>query len=219
MKSSIPMKNIYLLFIGIFAFSLGKAQIKAVTSTGREVILYSDGTWKYENEETEEKKEIPTNPIKFEKEKESTFLLKSKKFNIGIYLNPKKWIFKKATENPEAEYELQLKEGDLYAMLIAEKMEVPLETLRTVVIENAKEMAPDVRVIHEEYRIVNGLKVLLMQMNGTLQGIKFSYYGYYFSNANGTLQLTAYTSQNLINSFKSECEKLLNGLVELNNNQ
>ena len=62
--------------------------------------------------------------------------------------------------------------------------------------------------------MVNGLKILFMQMNGTLKGIKFSYYGYYYSNASGSLQYVAYTSQNLLSKYTKEFEELLNGLVE-----
>ncbi len=210
------MKKMALVLIGLLTVSLLQAQIVAVTETGDEVILYDDGTWKYQNEDQLLENEIPMNKNKFEKDKASTFLLKSNKINVGIYLNPKKWSFTKSTDNPEAEYELQLKGEDLYGMLITEKVEIPLETLKTIAVENGKAAAPDLMIVKEEYRIVNGLKVLLLQMNGTMQGIKFSYYGYYFSNANGTLQFVTYTSQNLIDSFKPESEKLLNGLVETN---
>ncbi|MCC7520261.1 MAG: hypothetical protein IT220_01380, partial [Flavobacteriaceae bacterium] len=105
---------------------------------------------------------------------------------------------------------------DLYGMIISEKVEIPLETLRSIAIENGKSVAPDLKIMKEEYRTVNGLKLLLLQMNGTMQGIKFSYYGYYYSNTNGTVQFITYTSQNLLNSYIPEIEKLLNGIVEIN---
>jgi len=82
-------------------------------------------------------------------------------------------------------------------------------------LENARTMVPDIKIVKEEYRMVNGLKVLFLQMNGTFQGIKFSFYGYYFSNSKGSMQLITYTSQNLIEAYKSESEKLLNGLIEI----
>ena len=210
------MKKITLVLISLFAFNLTQGQLKAVTETGEEVILYDDGTWKYQNEDEVELKEIPTNSNKFEKSDESTFLLKSSKLNVGIYIDPKKWSFKKATDNPDAEYELQLKDGDLYGMVITEKVEIPIEALKSIAIENAKSVAPDLKIVKEEYRIVNGIKVLLLQMNGTMQGIKFSYYGYYYSNTNGTIQFITYTSQNLMDSYRPQSEKLLNGLVEIN---
>jgi len=210
------MKKTTLLLVCLFIVNLTQAQQKAVTETGEEVILFEGGTWEYQNEDDSLKKEIPTNSNIFEKDKESTFLLKSNKLNVGVHLNPKIWSFKKATDNPDAEYELQLKDGDLYGMVITEKVEIPLETLKSIALENGQAAAPDLKIIKEEYRNVNGLKVLLLQLNGTIQGIKFSYYGYYFSSINGSVQFITYTSQNLLDSYRPISEKLLNGLVEIN---
>lgn len=210
------MKGTLLLLISLFIVNLIQAQQKAVTETGEEVILFEDGTWKYQNEDQISEKETPTNSKKFIKDKELTFLIKSSKLNIGVYLNPKIWSFKKATDNPQAEFELQLKGEDLYGMIITEKVEIPLETLKFIALENGKVAAPDLKIVKEEYRTVNGLKVLLLQLNGTMQGIKFSYYGYYFSSPNGTVQFITYTSQSLLDSYKPESEKLLNGFVEIN---
>ncbi len=209
------MKKIIVLIACITLLNPVFAQKIAVTETGEQVILYDNMTWKYQNEEKRDAAaEIPTNPKKFSKSKQATFLLKSNKLNVGFWLNPEKWKFEKATNNPQAEYELHLKEGDLYAMIISEKLEIPLETLKFAAFKNGKDAAPDLQITKEEYRTVNGLKVLLLQMDGTLQGVKFSYYGYYFSNKKGTVQFITYTSQNLLDDYKTMCEELLNGMVE-----
>lgn len=51
----------------------------------------------------------------------------------------------------------------------------------------------------------------MLQMDGTIQGIKITYMGYYFSNDSGTVQFITYTSQNLFAAFLPEIEILLNG--------
>jgi len=116
------------LLLCLLTITITHAQQKAVTELGDEVILFDNGTWKYQNEDALIEKEITTNPKKFIADKESTFLLKSSKVNVGVYLNPKIWSFKKETDNPEAEFEFQLKDEDLYGMMIKEKNESPLET-------------------------------------------------------------------------------------------
>lgn len=209
------MKKTLLLIFTLFFINLTQAQQKAITETGEEVILYDDGTWKYQDEKDAIEKEIPTNSSKFTKAAEASFLLKSTKTNIGVYLNPKTWSFKKSGEEEESEFDLELKGGDLYGMIITEKVEIPLVSLKSIALENAKAVAPDAKIVNEEYRTVNGIKVLFLEMNGTLQGIKFSYYGYYYSSPNGTVQFITYTSQSLQNSYKAEREKLLNGLIEI----
>lgn len=210
------MKRIPLLLFCSLSILTVHAQQKAVSETGEEIILFDDGTWQYQNDDALKESEIPTNSEVHLKDDRSTFLLKSNKMNVGFWLDPKKWTFKKAIDNPEAEYELHLKDEDLYGMVITEKVEVPLITLRSLAVENGKLVAPDLIIVKEEYRTVNGLQVLLLQLNGTMQGIKFSYYGYYFSSISGTVQFITYTSQNLLDGYVKECEKLLNGFVELN---
>lgn len=210
------MRKIILAMISLLYITTFQAQQKAVTENGEEVLLYEDGTWKYQNEEEISDNETPTNSISFKKDNASTFLLKSNKFNVGFWLNPKLWSFKKATEASEAEYKLILKSGDIYGMIITEKVEIPLETLKSIALENGKTAAPDLKIVKEEYRVVNGNKILLLQMTGTIKGIKFSYYGYYFSNKNGTVQFITYSSKSLLDSNKTKIESLLNGLVELN---
>lgn len=201
-----------LAFLGCITLS---AQQKAVTELGEEVLLYQNGTWKYANVEDEIAKDTPVNPDPFVKDEDATFLLKSKVTNVGVWLDPTEWSFQKSKDNPEAEYELQLKGEDLYGMIITEKLEIPIENLKEIALENGRDAAPDLEVIQEEYRTVNDQKVLFLQLNGTLQGIKFTYYGYYYSSPTGTVQFITYTSQGLLKSYIEDCEKILNGFVKL----
>jgi hypothetical protein len=209
------MKKIIFAFAFLGACSTINAQQKAVTEVGEEVLLYENGTWKYANQEDEASNTAYVNPDPFFKSDDASFLLKSTKVDIGVWLDPTEWSFQKAADNPEAEYELQLKGEDLYGMIIAEKLEIPIENLKEIALENGREAAPDLQVIQEEYRTVNGQKVLFLQLNGTLQGIKFTYYGYYYSSPSGTVQFITYTSQGLLNSYIEDCEKILNGFVKV----
>jgi len=209
------MKKLLILGILCFIALCGFTQKKAITEFGEEVILYENGSWEYLGADTLSNIEIPTSNERFEKSEKATFLLKSTRINLGFWINPKKWSFTKAGENEDAEYELQLREGDLYGLIISEKIEIPLLSLREIALENGRSAAPNLHIVQEEYRIVNGLKVLFLQMDGTVQGIKISYYGYYYSSPEGTVQFLTYTSQNLLDEFRSSCEDLLNGLVEL----
>jgi hypothetical protein len=208
------MRKITIILTSFFLYAINStAQTSAVTSTGEEVLLYNDGTWKYVNKKSTEDAEIKTNSIKFSKDKEATFLVKSNITNVGIYLNPKNWSFKKAKD--AGEYEFQLKEKEGYALLLAERIEIPLESLKSIALTNAQKAAPDAEIVKEEYRMVNGIKVLCLQMDGTIQGIRFSYFGYYYSSDKGTVQLLTYTSKSLFKDYQADLETFLNGFVEL----
>jgi hypothetical protein len=213
MKAKSSTISYFFVFLFSISFQIIRAQQNAVTDTGEEVILFKDGTWMYVDESLAlPEAEIPVNPEKFLRGEKSTFLIKSAKVDIGFWIDPKKWTFKKATDNEDAEFQLQHKDGDVYGMIITEKVEIPLEALRGIALENGRSAAPDLKIVEEEYRNVNGLDVLFLQMDGTAQGIKFSYYGYYFSNESGTVQYITFSSQNILKSYFSECKDLLNGL-------
>ena len=90
------------------------SQTNAITEFGDNIILYDNGTWEFK--ETRHLIETRKNPNFFNKPNASSFLLKSKKANIGVWLNNKKWRFEKATNNVDAEYEFTFKNGDVYAL-------------------------------------------------------------------------------------------------------
>ena len=209
------MKTITTLIISLILSTKCIAQIKGITELGEEVILFKNGSWEYASDYNQSKESSYENRRKFTKDFKSTFLLKSKKSSSGVWLNPKKWSFSKAKSNPEAEYEFKLKGEDAYGLLITEKIEIPLKNLRNIALENAKSASPDMKIVQQDYRFVNNSRILMMQMEGTIEGISLTYFGYYFSNSNGTNQLITYTSQNLFNNYRRDLENLLNGMVEL----
>ncbi len=211
------MKNTTILFIFLLVNSISLfSQTSAVTDKGEEVILYDNGTWTYKNPDTKSSWNTRIDTVIMNKDASSSFLVKGEKFNYGIWLNPKKWKFKKSdgSDGP-TELKFSLIGEDAYAMIVAERIEVPMNDLKELAFKNALKVSPDVRIVYEDIRKINGLLVNCMEMEGTISGIKFSYFSYYYSSPSGTIQFVSYTSQNLLKKYKPELEKLLNGLVVL----
>ena len=204
----------------IFIFFLASlySNAFAVTDKGKIVILNSDGTWQYKEANKSNSnsilEQIPTNKELFTKPRESSFLLKSNINSSAYWINTDKWIFKKSPESADTEYTMRLRGSDLYAVTITERVEIKLEELAKIAIENVKEKASDVEIVQKEYRVVNGKKVIFMQIKATLKSIKFTYYGYYYSDKSGSTQLVVFTATNLVDKYKTEIFKLLNGFTE-----
>lgn len=206
------MKKLFVTILLLLAATSYASQ-KAITDTGEEVILKGDGTWEYSDKAQKATNIIETNKKIFERSRDSSFLLKSTKNNSAYWINTDKWSFRKGKNSTEAEYVFQLKGKDLHAMAISEGVEIPLESLGNIALTNARKVAPDSKSVKQEFRIVNGKKVLYMEINGTIQGIKFTYLGYYYSDVSGSTQLVTYTGSNLVDKYKSEIDDFLNGLV------
>jgi len=209
------MKKIYILscLISMLSFK-GFSQIPAVTDKGDQVMLYEDGTWRYANDSSDmEEKAIPVSEIAYNKNEKATFEVKSTKVNAGVYINTKDWTYKKNPTADAQEYTFQSRGKDIYAMMITEKVDIPIENLKKLALSNAKDAAPDTKIVTEEYRMVNGKKIFFMQMNGSIEGMKFTYLGYYYSSEGGTIQFISYTTQNLLEEYRNDMFELLNGFT------
>jgi hypothetical protein len=205
------MKIYIVLALCLFSLS-AVASKKAITEEGDVVILKDDGTWVYENGKAEEDIQLEMNPLSFSKDPSSNFMLKSTKTNSAFWINPKKWKFKKNDNGHEsAEYTFNIKGSDLYGMVISEQWEMELEELVKLAVDNAKGAAPDLRVTKQEYRMVNGKKVIYMEMEGTIQSLKFTYLGYYYSDKSGATQYLTYTGSNLVSKYRNDIDNFLNG--------
>jgi hypothetical protein len=206
-------------FLLFFCSSL-KAQVKALTENGREVILNENGTWNYASGDTVKSNHsdsIITNPVIFHKINGATFLVKSNSVNVGVYLDPDKWIFLPHKDNQvNPEYTFQMKSQKGYAMILTEPTPIDIENMKSIALENAQKSAADAVVTHSEYRTVNNNKVLCLTMKATIKGIKFVYFGYYYSNSKGTTQLLSYGSEAMFKESFKDWQDFLNGFSVLN---
>ncbi len=207
-----------IIIVILFSSSFCFAQKKAITESGDEVILYENGTWKYTKEFSQDDSNfIKTNSQVFTKNKNASFLLKAKNGNIGFWIDPKKWTFGKGGVNNEsADFELECKDKSLEGVIISEPAEIPIESYVGIALENGRKAAPDLKIIDKEYRIVNGLKILHLKMEGTQVGVKFKYSTYYYSNSTSTIQFLVASYANSMTKYATDVDELLNGIVEIN---
>jgi hypothetical protein len=127
----------------------------------------------------------------------------------SVSFNPTKW---KETKSAEAgRRTFSHANGDGYAMIISERIQVPIDRLRDIAVANAREESPDVKVVEEQRRRVNGTDMLMLRLEGTANGVPFTYLGYYYGGPAGTIQVITYTGQNLFNEYRKDFEEFLNG--------
>jgi hypothetical protein len=204
------------LFMAI-ACCTAHAQTLAITEYGDSIYVYNDGTWSYLNEDFEENfvslpSELP-NGGTFKKPSSATSDVTGPDNGYKISFQPKEWKKIMPSElNDDASHAFSMVNNDGYAMLIYERIGIPLESLAQIAIDQAVSVAPNLALRTAEYRVVNGKKMLCMQMDGTMQGIDFTYYGYYYSDENRSIQFISYTGTGLFNELKDTFEQLLNGL-------
>lgn len=196
---------VILIWVALAPDASGQEPIRARTDTGKEVILHPNGTWKYSVES--EPKQAGTRLTKSTTAKKA---FKPKRGDFTVWYDDDKW--KMDPEKPGEEPFFQLMGEDAYAIIISEGLEVPLETLKKVVLENARSEATDVNLLMEEKRMVNGVEVLCLKMSLTKDQVPFTFYGYYFGGKQGAIQVVTYTGRNLFDKYQQVMTEFLNGL-------
>jgi hypothetical protein len=213
------MLKLHLLTVTIILSVSCLAQIKATTTNGREVILLENGKWYYAGDSSANvaaPDSIVNNNSTFVKNKNADFLLKSGTINIGVYFDRKAWKSSKSKKTEDSEYSFdKLGDDAIAALLITEKTKISFKTLADMALTNAKDTDPQAKVIHREYRMVNGTKVLCQLVAFTSKGIKFVILGYYYSGDAGTVQLVTTALEEQFDTLKPTMEDFLNGFVVL----
>ena len=187
--------------------------IKAITESGEKVNLFSDGTWEYAPEDSQEEVKRPINSTKFITPSTSKELVKGRSVNYEVYFDKEKWQTLTKNINEMAEYSLLHKDKNAYAIIIPESASIPLETLRNIVVNNARSVSSSTTILKEEERNVNGSKVIMLNIKAKVQGMDFIYIYYIYSGEKSSIQVIGFTTEELFSEYTNDIENLLNGFV------
>jgi len=179
----------------------------ATTEDGQRVILSQDGTWKYAPAPTAAPQ---AGTAAFTRPSTATSVLTLNKGAATVRYDPAEWTVDKQESVNKTSFEH--KSGDLYGMVIAERLEMTSETLKELALKNAKNAATSVSVLQEDQRVVNGTEVVHLLFEATIQGALFTFEGYYYAGPAGTIQVLTYTGKNLYPQYQDQIQGFLNGL-------
>ena len=213
MTRKIVFVLISLFIIAAVSSAYGKS-IKAKTQDGRTVILHADGTWKFLKNKAPGAPEAPSDN-RASKPRRATKKVSDPRGLVELWYIPSKWAAYPKPErlSPDATFALVHKTKEAYALGIIERISMPLETLKKIAVDNAKNVAPDVKVVLDEELQVNGHSASIMGITGTMEGIPFRYHSLYWTGEKGCVQVITYTSQNLFEEYVDDFNDLLHGIV------
>jgi hypothetical protein len=204
------IKKFLLPLIASLFISQAMAQTTAVTEEGKAVILFSNGTWRYLNDSVR----ISNTGIQhFSTPENSTHILMGKESVYEIRYDAEKWKLLPDTLYKNADYSLENHDGEVIAMIITEKMQVPLQRIKEAAIKNFVKTGTEFKITEEQKIIVNGTEGLLLKIDALVEGMPFSYLNGYFSTPQGTFQLITFTAYNLFDRYRNEMMELISGFV------
>jgi len=214
------MKHLVLSFIVFFAIleagggSAWCLTLKATTEDGKKVILNTNGTWAYEETASQ-----PTSSSSFSYIRPLTAAkaLKGRREKYSVWYDDAKWKPSPVSSNQypsesTPEFQFNHASGDAVALVIYERFLIPGETARDAAMDTLRKAAPDIRIVQEENRIVNGKQVLCLRTEGTIGQIPTDFFCYYYAGKSGFIQFVTYAKQELFEKNKKEMQEILNGL-------
>jgi hypothetical protein len=105
--------------------------------------------------------------------------------------------------------------GDAYLKVITERLEIERAHLSDVALTNAKGASSDVKIVSESWRTINGLRTLVLRLDGMTDGMRFTYYNQMYSDTSGTVQLAGRTGTNLFDEYRRDFLELFAGFRKL----
>ena len=207
MRNIPPAFFALLLLVSAVSSAVPQTPIKARTDTGKEVILSPDGTWKYVTESDPH----PRTASAMIKPAGAKSVFKAQYGGFSVWFDDTKWI-QSSQPDEEGRIEFRLKRGDGYGIVIVEELGMPTSTLKELALENAKSAAPDAKIVFEEARVVNGKEILCLKMEGSVKGIPFRYFGYYYGGKAGSIQVITFTGTQIFAKYEQDFLEFLNGL-------
>ena len=190
----------------VFLTGLSLAQETVTTQSGRTVTLNPNGTWSY----------VAVAPVSSagasKRTENATSKVELGRTGYSFYFDPEKWLQKPNDPDGKMIF-VQKTGGDIYGMIISERIQAGADNLVKLALQNAKAVAPDAKITYSATKVVNGFPVRVATIQGNTQGIGFVYHSYYFSGKGGMVQVVTYTGANLFEESKPEMEEFLNGFV------
>lgn len=132
--------------------------------------------------------------------------------SYSIKYDSNKWSLSSDSGNKDAEFELILNTNDSYGIIIAERPEFGLETLKNIALDNFRDVGTNVSVVSERTINIDGNDILELKVNVKVDGLPLTYYNHYFSGKIGSIQFITFTYQNLFEEREEELKKLLEGI-------
>lgn len=199
---------IFSSFFAMISFSASSAlsdELRAVIEDGRKVILSSDFKWKFDTSK-------PTITPQTIQQGMMTFQPQAKKFSVTY--DSSKW-------SPESAKESELNPGKkvfkhklspVYAVIISDELPLSNDSLRNIILSNAKSTGSEPKILMENNIQVNGNAISSIRFTVSTQGIDFLFWTKYFANEDGNIQLACYTGQSLFFKYEADCQQFHDGL-------
>ena len=98
---------------------------------------------------------------------------------------------------------------------IEERFQIPIEAMYEIVLENAEDTGAEVTEIRRGERNINGERMGFVEWRSVFNGFDLTYLSHFYSDAEGSVQVIAWTSSNIFEDRRDSIELLASGIEVL----
>jgi len=213
---------IWIFFLPTIVLAQKKEIGKAITTDGRRIILYDDGTFKYEvtpvpfkqgTQVADTVEDLSRKPIgaKYEASPYNKKEWRSARTKFSVWYDPKKWKLNLLNKVPPTEASLHL--NDTEVSIYTERVDIDMETWIQNMKLFHKQNYPSMLIQKEEWRTINGQVVYYMQWQTGDNRLKLQVYSIYAKGNAELLQINASTPLSTVSDVEEHITRLFTGLV------
>jgi hypothetical protein len=217
------MRNfiVLLLFLPVIALAQKKEMGKAITTDGRRIVLFDDGTWKYE-----------INPVAFERGTQVQDTVedlfqkpvgetyrkspynkqewRSNRTAFSVWFDPKKWKLNLVNLNQPAEASFHL--NDASVTVLSERTDIDMEVWVHTAKRHIKQNHLSMVIQHEEWRTVNGQLAYYIKWRSGNR-MNFQCYSTFMKGNAEIIQMHAATPVSTTSEAEEHIMRLFTGLM------
>lgn len=210
------------LLLPLLAAAQKKEVGKAITNDGRRIILYEDGTYRYEIQP------VPTSPAKspsdtvedlsrkpigdtYQKSPYNKKEWRSNRTHFSLWFDPKKWRMNLTNKSGFTEVSFHL--ADAFAEIYTERLDIDFEQWIHHMKLAHKEKHPAMEVQHEEWRTVNGQVMYFVKWHNRDNRTRVQLYSLYAKGNKELLQLHGAIPWEVASDVEENMMRLFTGVV------
>jgi len=101
-------------------------------------------------------------------------------------------------------------EGNLRLRVVTNRIETPIDRMPEEQLATVKSVSQNVNLTRQGWRSVNGVRMLFVEMEATIQGVPLKYFTHFYSDASGAIEIRAFTP-GLLEEYRQKIECFVSG--------
>jgi len=139
-------------------------------------------------------------------------IAKGKVIPYEIFYNPKKWKVTETIIGGDGEFIFTHENSTIEAEILPERYPSSIEVTKKIFLNNERDFDPNIEIISEEIKNINGNEILVMKLQGQIEDTPYMHYDYLYSDDKISIHFNCAGELELMKYYEQDIFELLNGL-------